>query len=456
MLRTAVYAAVGLCAWGVLAFGAVYPWAYWTLAIGSAFLCAWLSSDRTVRSRIRRQPLVMPVGFLFGAIGLQLLPVPAKVLQVLSPSTPALLVQYDLAYSLNPTVHPLSIQPDSTGLAFVLGIIFAALMFLTASVLSVVGARKLVAGLAVLGLVVALVGIVQRPFFSGKIYGFWEPQQRSNSFGPFVNPNHFAGWMAMSLSLTMGLACAQFAMAMRRGARTWRDYIAWASGPQASGLVLLMMAALTMGLALVLSLSRAGILCFLLAVLTTAYVTLRKQQGFRRLLAMSYLTVLMILVFSWVGPTTVAREFDRGGWSQLGGRLGPWTDALSVFRAFPVTGTGLNTYGTAMLFYQRYDLGEHYTAAHNDYLHVAAEGGLLVGLPVTWAIVALVRAIRSRFHEKAGDTETYWIRVGAVTGLIAIALQEVVDFSLQIPGNAFLFMLLCAIAIHRAPARACP
>ena len=109
-----------------------------------------------------------------------------------------------------------------------------------------------------------------------------------------------------------------------------------------------------------------------------------------------------------------------------------------------------------MLFYQRHDLGEHYTAAHNDYLHLAAEGGLLVGLPVTWAIVALVRAIRSRFREKADDTETYWIRVGAVTGLIAIALQEVADFSLQIPANAFLFVLLCAIAIHRAPARAFP
>lgn len=451
MCRGAVYVVLALCAWSVLTFGAVYQWGYWTLAIGAMLLCVGLSSRTIIRSRIPRELLMMPMAVLFAAVALQLLPLPATVLEVLSPSTLAVLRQYDLGYSLSPTVHSLSIEPAATRLALLLGITFAGLMLLTASLLSIVGARKLVGGLAVVGVVVALIGIIQRPFFSGQIYGFWEPEHRSNSFGPFVNPNHFAGWMAMSLSLTMGLMCAQFAHAMRRGARTWRDYIAWASGPQASGLALLMTAALTMGLALVLSLSRAGILCFLLAILMTAYVTLRKQRGTRRLLAIAYLIGLVILVFSWVGPTTVAGEFENSSSNRLGGRLGPWTDALSVFRSFPVAGTGLNTYGTAMLFYQHHNLGEHYGAAHNDYLHLAAEGGLLLGIPAAWAIVALVRAIRRRFQEDVDDTETYWIRVGAATGLIAIALQEGVDFSLQIPGCAFLFALLCAVAIHHAP-----
>jgi len=41
--------------------------------------------------------------------------------------------------------------------------------------------------------------------------------------------------------------------------------------------------------------------------------------------------------------------------------------------------------------------------------------------------------------------------VGAVTGLVAIALQETVEFSLQMPGNAALFAVLAAIAMHRSP-----
>jgi hypothetical protein len=43
------------------------------------------------------------------------------------------------------------------------------------------------------------------------------------------------------------------------------------------------------------------------------------------------------------------------------------------------------------------------------------------------------------------------VRVGAVTGLAAIALQETVEFSLQMPGNAVLFAVLCGIALHGSP-----
>ena len=40
--------------------------------------------------------------------------------------------------------------------------------------------------------------------------------------------------------------------------------------------------------------------------------------------------------------------------------------------------------------------------------------------------------------------------LGAVTGLVAIAFQEIVEFSLQMPGNAAFFTVLCAVAVRRA------
>ena len=46
---------------------------------------------------------------------------------------------------------------------------------------------------------------------------------------------------------------------------------------------------------------------------------------------------------------------------------------------------------------------------------------------------------------------TWWLRAGAVTSLMAIACQESVEFSLQMPGNAALFAIVCAIALHRPP-----
>jgi hypothetical protein len=65
--------------------------------------------------------------------------------------------------------------------------------------------------------------------------------------------------------------------------------------------------------------------------------------------------------------------------------------------------------------------------------------------------VQLGRAIRAAFAEPQ-TTSLYWVRPGATLGLVAIAIQELTDFSLQMPGNAVLFALLAAIAMHR-PAR---
>ena len=56
-----------------------------------------------------------------------------------------------------------------------------------------------------------------------------------------------------------------------------------------------------------------------------------------------------------------------------------------------------------------------------------------------------------RFREAPHEGTTYWARVGAVIGLLAIAVQSLFEFSLQMPGNAAMFCVLAAIAIHRSP-----
>src|SRR5204863_9327855 len=132
-----------------------------------------------------------------------------------------------------------------------------------------------------------------------------------------------------------------------------------------------------------------------------------------------------------------------------------WRDAATVASDFRTTGTGLNTYGVATLFYERGNSPMHFAEAHNDYLQLAAEGGLLLIVPATLCISVFVLAVRRRFAEET-STSGYWLRVGALTGISAIALQEMVDFSLQMPGNAALFAVLCGMALHRAPPRRRP
>ena len=51
------------------------------------------------------------------------------------------------------------------------------------------------------------------------------------------------------------------------------------------------------------------------------------------------------------------------------------------------------------------------------------------------------------------DPMTSWIRVGSLAGLVGISAQSVVEFSLQMPGNAAMFVLLLALALHRPSRR---
>jgi O-antigen ligase len=158
---------------------------------------------------------------------------------------------------------------------------------------------------------------------------------------------------------------------------------------------------------------------------------------------------LVAVAVGWTGVDTVAARLGSGDVATINERLPIWRDGWHIASDFWLTGTGLNTFGVATLFYQTSLPGWHLREAHNDYLQLAAEGGLMLSLPVIVLLAVFARETRSRFGESQGSS--YWIRLGAVTGLVAVGLQSTVEFSLQMPGNAALFAALCAIALHRDP-----
>ena len=246
--------------------------------------------------------------------------------------------------------------------------------------------------IAVVGVVMALAGIIQKPLFTGKIYGFWTPLQGGSPFGPFVNRNHFAGWMLMALPLTFGLLCGGVARAMRGVKPDWRDRLVWFSSREASGLLLAAAGAGVMALSLVMTMSRSGITALALAIVVMGAFVMRRQRTTRRAVAMGYLLLLVIVVVGWAGADAIASQFAQADWGEINGRRGPWADAIDVASRFPVAGTGLNTYGTAMLFYQQHELAKYFSAAHNDYLQLAAEGGVLLTIPAI--------AVRRRLHRR--------------------------------------------------------
>ena len=470
--RAILAAVLALASWGTLAFGAVYPWAYVPLFAAATIIgtiAFW---------RARAVPLSRPTRLLLVALTLtgfaaatQAMPLPEGIRVAISPAGEAFLREIDVPYSVAVMLREhgaadadapvplrsLSLNPRATMRSVAM---LAALTLLLGGLTKFfgrIGAARVVGWIIVLGALVAVIGIVQKAVlgdhaFAGmKIYGLWEPRYKvTTPFGPFVNRNHYAGWMLMALPLGIGYLLSMLAHWHRHVGRGWRERLLWLSSPAGGRAQLVTFAIVLMGLALALTMSRSGLAALILALLFSVLIGARRQYSLKvRTLLSVGLLVLLAGGVLWA-DVDVAGRFTSGSRSvEL--RRAAWRDAVAIIRDFPLAGTGLNTYATATLKYDstRSDLQFH--EAHNEYLQIAAEGGLWLGVPVLVAMIACVRAVRQRLQVDAREPAAYWLRFGASMGLLAIALQSLVEFSLQMPGNAVLFVVLAAVALHRAP-----
>jgi O-antigen ligase len=465
-----VLSTVALVAWGVFAFGSPYPWAYGPLAVGSALVgvLGLVSGSRPVWAP-NRVLLLALAGV--GVVALvQLIPLPLDWLNRISPGTLTYLWRYDLRYQAitDPfgdttavLTHAVSIAPAKTILFIQLFLAAALLLVGLLRTLSRTTAMRLTKGVVFTGFVLAVFGIAQKAVlgdqaFDGmRIYGFWQPESLlTTPFGPFVNKNHFGGWMLMGIPLALSLAMAS----VREDdghRRDLRQTLLWLSEPEGGRMLFYLVMALVMGLALMMTGSRSSIAALTLMVGGMAVV--RGRQNSARTTVVLLLAAVAVLAagLQWVGSDARLDRFTTDNES-LTMRLAIWRMSAETIQAFPLLGTGLNTFGAASIVYQPGgDL--HFNEAHNDYIQLLVEGGLVTFLFVVVAIAGVVWSIRARFAANEDGTEARWLRVGASAGLVAIGLQALVEFSLQMPGNAVLFVVLLALALYvPAPYRPAP
>jgi len=444
---------VVLIAWGVLSFGAVYPWAYWPMAVAATWLGTWAIAV----THAWRDPRARTIAFAWMAvavaIAIQLVPLPHDVFAMLSPGGEDLLRQTRLGHATSPPPwQTLSIVPEATLTSLLLWLAFGVLLVGLMRAVSFVALDRLVAQLMTLGLAIALFGIAQQAIGAPndpRVYGFWKPRGIGTPFGPFINRNHFAGWMLMLLPVVAGHAIAVMRESRTPSQPSAGAWLRWLLTPDASRFAFVSASMLVMGVALVLTGSRSGIASLIFAMSVLAVLVARQVRGqTRRALAVVYVLLLVVGVFGWTGLEATVDRFERAP-SEIGERVTAWRDTLRIFGDFPVFGTGFGGYGTAMLVYQTADRTSIYVQAHNEYLQILAEGGVLGAAAVLATIVVIVGAVRRRLGQDEEWTSTRWIRAGAVAGLLGIAAQSVLDFSLQMPGNAILFVVVLAIAIHR-------
>jgi O-antigen ligase len=445
---------IALVSWGALAFGAVYPWAYWPLILASAALGVWA----ILTTAAWRDPRVHALlAALFGvalAISLQFVPLPWDLVSTVSPEIGRWTRTARFGVQPGDGWRTLSLAPAATAIVLAKFCALALLLVGLTRAIRHVGIPWFVTQITGLGVGLSVLGIVQRVLSDehhALVYGFWRPLHGGNPFGPFINRNHFAGWMAMTLPLVFGYSLGMLFEA-GGGPRRGRQWLHWAWTVDAHRVLVVVVAAIVMGLALVVTGSRSGLAAFAIGMaVVAALLWIRLPAGRARIAAATYVVVIVCGTIAWAGFNRTIDRFAPAS-RDLGSRMAAWRDTVEMIQGFPWTGVGLGAYGDAMLVYQTGSRDVQYLQAHNDYLQLAAEGGLLVGLPAVALLLVISRQIGRRLTSGQDTRLIEWVRVGAVGGLAAIAAQSLVEFSLHMPGNSVLFVILLAIAMHR-PAR---
>jgi O-antigen ligase len=411
-----------------LAYGTVHYWAMGLFNLGGlTILILWVLDAWSLGTlRVSRNVLQLP---LLGALILgfvQLLPLRD--------------VANDAALAIGLS-NTLSFDPYSTRLVLVQ--LATLLIYFSATLVFVDTPRRLhviVRTIMIFGFCLALFGLTQSFTSPTKVYWMRELNQ-STAFGPFINRHHFAGYMELTIALPLGLL---FAGAVDKEKRLLYGFIA--------GL---------MGVALVMTASRGGIISLVAEVIffaiTTAIWRKHSEERHRRSSRLKSVAVraglaVALLVSLFIGVLMLGGEFSINRLivdsvntnDPTTGRAHFWSVTLQIIKAHPLIGTGLGAFGVV---YTKFDSRNglfRLEQAHNDYLQVLSDGGI-IGAALALAFVALL-FYRAFVRARSRDDFRRGVALASLGGCFAVLVHSFFDFTLHTTSNALLFLVLAALA----------
>lgn len=313
--------------------------------------------------------------------------------------------------------------------------------------------RKMLILLTALGFALAVFAIIQRLTWNGKIYWVRPVSPERAPFGPFVNPNNFAGMMEMIFPLAFAhlmLARVEF-----------EQRLFW------------LFAAVMMAVSIVLSLSRGGLLTLGIEIMAFAVVGLmlrsapsHEQTSRRPLIKQGALIGLLVVAIAslalWIGYDQIAfrlRTVNQGSQElSFASRLSAWRASSEMIKDHPLMGVGLGAFPTAYPSYGRSSaMRERLEQTHNDYLQLLTDAGLIGGAIGLWFLIELVLAARRGWRglQTAHGLERS-LYIGGSIAVVGLMVHSLTDFNLQITSNALLFLLIVALSTPLDPNRKMP
>lgn len=322
----------------------------------------------------------------------------------------------------------ISLEPFATRVA---AVHFLALLIFLAALLTYVDTakrlEKIVGAITIFGFVFAFFAVLQAVLSPNKIYGIYEVPY-ANPFGSFVNRHNFAAYMEMTICLPLGLL---FVGAIGKDRRLL--YIT------AIGL---------MGVALLLSGSRGGLVSLLAAIFFLIILTTKTRNAGQMALKIGLSVLLLATIIvgaALIGGESSLTRFAETATSQdfSTSRTQIWSVTLQmIFNNLPF-GVGFGAFGVAYTPFDSLNGLERVEQAHNDYLEVLATAGIVGAVIGGYFLYELFRT--GLQNSSTANNFRRGVCVGAFAGCFAILVHSLFDFVLHTTAIAMLFIACVAL-----------
>jgi len=298
--------------------------------------------------------------------------------------------------------------------------------------------KELVYVILIAGLIHAILGIFAKfsnVYFVDKVSldGHFDAAR-----GWFVNRNHFAAFVSLCLISALAM---QFKLLTVERPGNWLDAL-FKQAIKISFFVLLVGMS-----ALFLSESRGGLLAFLFSVLVCACVFIRgnRNRDLRRYFLFGGL-VVVVAVSLFFGSGMIDRFTDNA--LTLGERQTQWAITWQAIKSQFWLGYGGGSYELVFQSMRGYaDLRQViYDQAHNDYLHIWLEQGL-VGLALWVAFIIYIFQYVIRAYWRTKSTLVSSILLAGLIVFMASLIQSLVDYPLQIMTIRCYFFVIVALLL---------
>ena len=305
----------------------------------------------------------------------------------------------------------------------------------------------------------ALYGLAETYSGSGHIWWFSKSiyQSERDVTGTYINRNHFGGLMEMCLLLAAAYAGALSGKEKKTKiipdhktslrVRLSR-YLSWEQ--RFNKRTLIVFSGAVMGIGLVFSASRGGMIATAVALLCMSLFFIFRKDHRRKgfiLLVLFLITSIYAIHIGVEYPMGRFKYFDNSFES----RKRYTQKTMNMFRAYPITGVGVGNFQYAYPKYQAVeDTNRFFRYAHNDWAQLLAEAGITgFFLLLAGILYYIYRTIR--LWRKRSDPFAICLGIAPLGVIAAVVTHSYSDFNLHIPANCLMLVAIMAIgysALH--------